>query len=182
MSNFHIGAIINDFGLSDHDAQFVYFIIVPSSHPYYRGYDILEDGCLLVKWEPISEYDRNGQILYYTITYVPNCYGRQDNGNEENVTVSGSSNNVTLCNLQPGWEYRLGLSASTAKGMGPTGYHDDVFAGKKCVNFRLILPHHCLSMYKMFCKTKPLRHSPRVSLCSSFIFRSIPARCHIKLN
>lgn len=108
------------------------FYAVPDSHPNYRGYEILEDGCLLVKWEPISEYDRNGRILYYTITYVANCYERQDSGHDGNVTVSGTSNNVTLCNLHPGWEYRLGLSGSTSKGMGPTAYHDDVYAGKKC--------------------------------------------------
>ena len=120
------------FQIMTHDV-FIHFITVPDSHPYYRGYEILEDGCLQIKWEPISEYDRNGQILYYTITYVANCYGRQDTGHDGNVTVSGTSNNVTLCDLHPGWQYRIGLSGSTSKGMGPTAYHDDVYAGKKCV-------------------------------------------------
>lgn len=125
-----------------------YFITVPDSHPYYRGYDVLQDGCLRVAWEPISDYDRNGQILYYTITYVATCFEGQDDGHEGNVTVSGSNNNVTLCNLRPGLQYRLGLSGSTSKGMGPTSHHDDVYAGKNSV----IFTPPFLFKHKMFCK------------------------------
>lgn len=138
LPNFRIGAIMlfaffnTKFSILDHDARCIYFITVPNSSPDYRGYDILEDGCLQARWEPISEYDRNGQILGYTITYVADCFQVQDIGHEGNVTVSGSSNNVTLCNLRPGWKYRLGFSGSTSKGMGPTSHHD-VYAGKKCV-------------------------------------------------
>lgn len=110
----------------------IYFITVPDSHPNYAGYEILEDGCLRVNWDPISEYDRNGQILYYTIMYAANCYERHDSGHDGNVTVSGTSNNATLCNLHPGWAYRIELSGSTSKGMGPA-YHAEIYAGKKCV-------------------------------------------------
>ena len=107
-----------------------YFLItVPTSSPHHQGYTIDDSGCLQVTWNPISEHDRNGQIIGYTITYVAACFDGQDSGHEGNLTVHGSSNNVTLCDLRSGLKYRIGISGFTSKGMGPVS-HTDVFASK----------------------------------------------------
>jgi len=86
------------------------------------------------------------------------------------MTVSGTSNNATLCNLHPGWAYRIELSGSTSKGMGPA-YHADVYAGKECV----ILIHY-FSVYKMLCKKKKNQRPHHAFLRISTTFRNIPAR------
>ena len=106
-----------------------FFTAVPSRAPYFERHEIDEAGCLQVKWEPISEDDRNGEIIWYTITYVAACFDGQAIGHEGNVTVDGASDNATVCDLRPGLKYRIGLSGTTSEGTGPID-HRDVYASK----------------------------------------------------
>ena len=94
----------------------------PHIHDSYPN----EMGCVKVEWDPISEYERGGQILGYTLLYIATCFENdpEHDGHEGNVTVDASIFNISLCNLRPGLKYRLELEGFTSKGNGPPTYRD----------------------------------------------------------
>ena len=114
-----------------YDVYRISLITVPTSDPHYHGYTINEAGCVELYWDPITEHDRNGNITGYVITYIADCFdGPSDHEYRGNTTVSGSSNNATLCELRPGVKYRIGISGFTSKGLGPESGQHDVYASK----------------------------------------------------
>ena len=91
------------------------------------------NGSVQIYWHALSERDRNGIILGYTIFYETLCkyhvipfrlhFGM--------VNVSAPSNdyvmNYTLNELRPGFGYSVRIAAFTSKGRGPESYEKDVW-------------------------------------------------------
>ena len=69
---------------------------------------------ILVTWNEVLPYDRNGIITSYNITYKSQT--ENDNGN---VLVNGSVRQTELRNLKEYVNYNITVLASTVKGDGP---------------------------------------------------------------
>ena len=69
---------------------------------------------ILVTWNEVLPYDRNGIITSYNITYKSQT--ENDNGN---VQVNGSVRQTELTNLKEYVKYNITALASTVKGEGP---------------------------------------------------------------
>lgn len=88
------------------------------------------DGCIEIKWHPISEKHRNGILRGYRVSYATDCFSEEDPSRHSgNVDVSASTFNFKLCQLRPALQYRIGVAASTSKGPGHFN-HRDVFTSK----------------------------------------------------
>lgn len=106
-------------------------IIVPSEAPHFDDPNIDADGCVELKWHPISEEHQNGRIIGHTISYETNCYGEDDPSyHSGNVNVSAPSMTETICDLHSGLQYRVGIAGFTSKGTGHFNFREDVFASK----------------------------------------------------
>ncbi|XP_067024678.1 uncharacterized protein [Acropora muricata] len=137
---------------------------VPRVGPWIEKYNLSSNGSVQIYWHALSERDRNGIILGYTIFYETLCkyhiipfrlhYGM--------VNVSALSNdyvmNYTLNELRPGFEYSVRISAFTSKGRGPKSSRKNVWpacAGQRVLtesNGTILSPnfpcqyggkHHC---------------------------------------
>ena len=87
-------------------------------------------GCVKIKWHEISEEDRNGVILGYKIYYRTACFP-EDNpaGHSGHVDVMAPNTDYKLCNIPPGWQYRISVSGFTQGGSGPSSERE-IFTGK----------------------------------------------------
>ena len=90
------------------------------------------NGSVQIYWHALSESDRNGIILGYTILYETLCkYGVIPRLHYGMVYVSVPSNdyvmNYTLNELRPGFGYSVRIAAFTSKGTGPESYGKDVW-------------------------------------------------------
>ena len=106
--------------------------IVPRVGPGIEKYNLSSNGSVQIYWHALSERDRNGIILGYTIFYETLCkYGVIPRLHYGMVNVSVPSNdyvmNYTLNELRPGFGYNVRIAAFTSKGTGPESYGKHVW-------------------------------------------------------
>ena len=107
------------------------FIKVPSAAPWIRDYVIEPSSDVRIFWEQVSEEDRNGIILGYTISYETECFDEHHpSWHSGEVNVSAPSTMYTFSNLLPGLGYRVRIAAFTSKGI--SGHYNEkiIFSGK----------------------------------------------------
>lgn len=119
--------------LAYHLSWFFFFVsIVPRVGPGVEKYNLSSNGSVQIYWNALSERDRNGIILGYTIFYETLCkYGVIPRLHYGMVIVSVPSNdyvmNYTLNELRPGFGYSVRIAAFTSKGTGPESYGKHVW-------------------------------------------------------
>ena len=111
-----------------------FWSVVPSDGPHVDDYKTNEDGCVELDWHPISEENRNGRILGYTVTWKTSCFSEHDaHFHHGSVNVSAPNTTVTVCDLNLGLEYGFGLAGFTSAGAGEVNHRDGIFTGKAIV-------------------------------------------------
>ena len=106
-------------------------MIVPSEGPQIEYYEVMADGCVLVKWNEISEENRNGKIIGFRIFYETSCFSEDDpRRHYGSLDVNDPSQRYgKVCNLHPGLQYRIHVAGFTSKGVGK--FNDrEVFTSK----------------------------------------------------
>lgn len=76
---------------------------------------------LPVSWQPVPANQMNGKLTGYYLTYYAVKLGDKDllNYDVTEVTLLPNATSYTIKGLQPLSVYRVGVVASTAKGVGP---------------------------------------------------------------
>ena len=97
-----------------HITQLLNFISEPDGPPQSVQGQNSSSTSILVTWNEVLPYDRNGIITSYNITYKSQT--EIDNGN---VQVNGSVRQTELTNLKEYVNYNISVLASTVKGDGP---------------------------------------------------------------
>lgn len=107
-----------------------HLILVPSEAPHIEDLEIDANGCVDIKWNPISEEHYNGFLLGYRIFYYTDCVPEEDPSRHSGeVDVFAPSTYHKLCGLHPGLQYRIHVAGFTSKGAGE--YNDrEVFTCK----------------------------------------------------
>ena len=115
----------------------IYFISVPRGAPSLHEYRFVAPYNTRIFWHPISEGDRGGVILGYTISYETECFHDENHPLRQYVAVniSAPSNNYTLTGLHPGLAYRIRISAFTSKGTSEHPNDMEVFTCECCIEF-----------------------------------------------
>ena len=130
-----------------------FWSVVPSEGPPVDDYKINEDGCVELDWHPISEENRNGRILGYTVTWETRCFSEHDaHFHYGSVNVSAPNATVTVCDLSPGLEYGFGLAGFTSAGAGEVNHRDGIFTGKSIVLRWFLRNKSCLWIFFLVCK------------------------------
>ena len=90
------------------------FTSEPDGFPQNVEAESSSSNSILVTWDKVVPYDRNGIITSYNITYKS-----QTENDSGNVQVNGSVLQTDLINLKEHVNYSITVFASTVKGDGP---------------------------------------------------------------